>query len=129
MEAGHGDVLIVEDDKPLNELVCIYVQMSGFTCRAALDGRTAIMEAKAHPPKLVLLDLMLPDITGFEVCQELKLDNRTRQVPVVIVTGLGDDESRRRGMACGAAEYHVKPLSPEQLTEIVKRYATTAAAA
>jgi DNA-binding response OmpR family regulator len=117
------DVLVVEDDASLNSLICHFVQLTGYSVHSALDGGSALFAARAHPPVLVLLDLMLPDITGFEVCQELKRDATTSSAIVVMVTALGDDESRKRGMQCGAAEYMVKPFLPDQLIDTIKRYA------
>jgi DNA-binding response OmpR family regulator len=117
------DVLVVEDDAALNRLICHFVGLAGHSVHSALDGGSALLAAEEHPPALVLLDLMLPDITGFEVCQELKRNQRTRAVTVVMITALGDEESRRRGMECGATEYLVKPFDPDLLIETVKKYA------
>jgi DNA-binding response OmpR family regulator len=117
------DVLVVDDDKVLNKLICHFVRLAGHTVRSALDGGSALLAAQEQPPMLVLLDLMLPDTSGFEVCLELKRNERTRSVPVVMVTAMGDEESRARGMECGAAEYLVKPFRPEQLMETIKKYA------
>jgi DNA-binding response OmpR family regulator len=66
---------------------------------------------------------MLPDTTGFEVCLELKRDKRTRDIPIIMVTALTDDESRRRGMQCGAIEYVIKPFDPEELIGTVRKRA------
>jgi DNA-binding response OmpR family regulator len=122
MERKHK-VLVVEDDKMLNKLLCRYVQLAGHSVRSALDGGSAILSAQEDAPTLVLLDLMLPDTTGFEVCTELKRDDRTQSATVIIVTALDDDESRRRGLECGAAEYLLKPFHPDRLMETIKKYA------
>ena len=117
------NVLVVEDDTALNKLICRYFRMAGYSVHSALDGMSALREALAHPPLIVLLDLMLPDTTGFEVCRALKQDERTCSVPVVMVTALTDEESRRHGMECGAVEYVVKPFDPDMLIETVKKHA------
>jgi DNA-binding response OmpR family regulator len=117
------DVLVVDDDPAINKLLCQYFQLEGFSVRSAVDGRSALREAQERPPMIVLLDLMLPDTTGFEVCLELKRDKRTRDIPIIMVTALTDDESRRRGMECGAVEYVIKPFNPEQLIETVRKRA------
>jgi DNA-binding response OmpR family regulator len=117
------DILVVEDDKLLNKLVCRYVQLAGFSSRAALDGNSALRQAKEFPPKLVLLDLMLPDITGFDVCEELKRDEDTRSIPIIMMTALKDGESRDRGLECGAVAYMVKPIVPDELIQTIKQHA------
>src|SRR5687768_5577567 len=94
------DVLVVEDDAELNELVGAYVQMAGFTYRRALDGAAALREASQRAPSLIVLDLMLPDTDGFEVCRRLKSEPHTSRVPVVMLTALDHDEHRRKGLAC-----------------------------
>jgi two-component system response regulator RpaA len=117
------DVLVVEDDAAVNSLVGAYVELAGFNYRPALDGGTAIHEATQRVPSLVVLDLMLPDTDGFEVCRRLKQDQRTADVPVVMLTALNDESSRRRGLECGAAEYLTKPFDPDHLLEKIKQHA------
>src|SRR6476619_1302766 len=80
-EQTSGDVLVVEDDSALNELVGAYVQLAGFEYRAALDGTSALALARASIPRLIVLDIMLPDIDGFEVCRRLKAQQLMRGVP------------------------------------------------
>ena len=116
------DVLVVEDDEALNSIVCRFVKSAGYNARAALDGESAFRAIEERLPSMVLLDLMLPDITGFQICQRLKNDKRTCGIPVVIVTALTDDESRQQGMDCGAAEYLTKPFDPEHLIEIIRKH-------
>ncbi len=129
MNLTEDDVLVVEDDATINRLVCRYVNLAGFACRSALDGGAGLQEAMTRPPKLVLLDVMLPDKTGFEVCRELKNNPRTCQVPVILVTALADEESRRQGMQAGADAYLSKPVHPDQLLQAIKRHASRKTAA
>jgi DNA-binding response OmpR family regulator len=117
------EILVVEDDEVLNSVVCRYVSIAGYDCRPALDGGAALHAIEESPPRLVLLDLMLPDISGFDICKQLKSDPRTSKVPVVMVTSLSDDESRRQGMACGASAYLTKPFDPDQLIQTIQRWA------
>lgn len=121
MDSKH-EVLVVEDDKMLNKLMCHYVRLAGHAVHSALDGNSAVASAQEHHPTLVLLDLMLPDISGFEVCQQLKGDLRTQSATVLMVTALDDAESRTRGMECGATEYIVKPFHPDHLMESINKY-------
>ena len=115
-----ADVLVVEDDAQLNELVGAYVKIAGFGYRHALDGTTAISEAQAHHPKLIILDIMLPDIDGFEVCRRLKSDQATRAIPVLMLTALSQEESRRKGMELGASGYMTKPFDPDKLIAAIQ---------
>ena len=120
---GNGSVLVVEDDREINELVGAYAQIAGFEYRPALDGTSALREAHARVPAAVVLDLMLPDIDGFEVCRQLKGDPDTRPVPVIMLTALSDESSRQRGKECGASEYLTKPFDPDQLMAALSRHA------
>src|SRR5688572_22637173 len=117
-----NEVLVVEDDKILNDVVCRFVKIAGGKPTAALDGATAISCAMENPPSVVLLDLMLPDTSGIEVCRTLKNDERTRDVPVVVVTAMTDSKYRERAMACGADEYITKPFTSEVLLNALKKY-------
>jgi len=123
MAENREDVLVVEDDAAVNSLVGAYVEIAGFKYRPALDGGTAIQEAINDVPSLVVLDLMLPDTDGFEVCRRLKHDQRTADVPVVMLTALNDEQSRRKGLECGAVEYLTKPFDPDRLLEAIKHHA------
>ena len=119
---GH-DVLVVEDDASLNELVGAYVELAGFEYRKALDGESAVREAQQRPPRMVILDIMLPDIDGFEVCKRLKAQSITSSIPVLMLTALSQEENRRKGIACGAADYMVKPFDPDKLIDAIRQHA------
>src|SRR5438132_9266125 len=122
-ENGHSSVLVVEDDREINELVGAYAEIAGFEYRAALDGETALREAHTRVPAAVVLDLMLPDIDGFEICNRLKSEDDTRGVPVIILTALSGEANRRKGRACGASEYLTKPFDPDSLMAALARHA------
>lgn len=119
----NGCVLVVEDDPEINELVGAYVEIAGFTYRPAADGNSALREARAKHPSLIVLDLMLPDTDGFEVCRRLKSEPETRDIPVLMLTALGGEEERRKGRECGAVEYMTKPFDPDQLMSAIKDFA------
>jgi DNA-binding response OmpR family regulator len=116
----HRDVLVVEDDPEINELVGAYVELAGFDYRAARDGCTALREARRGHPALIVLDLMLPDFDGFEVCRRLKSEDETRKIPIVMLTALDREEHRRRGRECGAVAYLTKPFEPEHLLDAIR---------
>ncbi len=119
---GNGDreVLVVEDDPEINELVGAYVQLAGFRYDSAADGSAAISRARERRPSLIVLDVMLPDFDGFEVCRRLKSEQRTADIPVVMLTALDRAEHRARGAQCGAIEYLTKPFDPDRLMRAIK---------
>ncbi|HEV2294235.1 MAG TPA: response regulator [Tepidisphaeraceae bacterium] len=119
------DVLVVEDDTQINELVGAYVQIAGYQYRAALDGASALAAVRAQVPSLIILDLMLPDTDGFEVARQLKSDETTASVPILMLTALDRDEQRKRGLEAGAVHYMTKPFDPEQLIEAIRSNART----
>jgi DNA-binding response OmpR family regulator len=129
MSHNGQSVLVVEDERELNALVGAYVELCGYQYRAALNGATALQEAQARTPALVLLDLMLPDFDGFEVCARLKAAPETREIPIVMLTALCGDKNRERGLRCGAAEYLTKPFDPDKLMEAIARHARPPAGA
>jgi len=124
-EDGQVDnqVLVVEDDAEINELVGAYVQIAGFNYRRALDGQSALREARRNTPSLIVLDLMLPDTDGFEVCRLLKSEPGTANVPVVMLTALDREEHKKKGRECGAVEYLTKPFDPDRLMNAIKDHA------
>jgi DNA-binding response OmpR family regulator len=101
-----------------------YVQIAGFEYRSALDGASALAEAREKQPSLIVLDLMLPDTDGFEVCRRLKSQEQTREIPIVMLTALSDEEHQRKGRECGASDYITKPFDPDRLMAAIKDNAT-----
>jgi two-component system phosphate regulon response regulator PhoB len=108
-------ILVVEDEKDLQEVLAYNLRQAGHAVALADDGRAALDLARAQPPDLILLDLMLPDLAGTEVCRALKSDPATRHVPVVMVTAKGDEIDRVVGFELGADDYVVKPYSVREL--------------
>ena len=113
-------VLIVDDESDLASLVEFNLQQAGLETAIALNGETALRLAKARVPDVVLLDLMLPDISGKEVCRRLRADPRTREVPVVMLTARGEEMDRVEGFEVGADDYVTKPFSPRELVLRIK---------
>src|SRR4051794_29607509 len=97
MSSEHGSVLVVEDDREINSLVGAYAQICGFEYRAALDGATALREAEREAPAAVILDLMLPDVDGFEVCRRMRNELHLTSVPIIILSALSSDKDKARG--------------------------------
>lgn len=109
--------LIVEDDPDQAQMAASFLKLRQIDSRIAPDGRSGLEDALAHVPDVILLDLMLPDLDGFEVCRRLRLDPRTIGVPVVMVTALHGDSHRRLGFRVGADVYLTKPYGPTDLYE------------
>ena len=112
-----GPILIVEDDKKTASLVELYLQREGFQTVVAPDGREALELARHHDPMLVVLDLMLPLVDGWEVCRELR---SWSNVPIIMLTARGEEVDRISGLTLGADDYVVKPFSPRELVARVK---------
>jgi len=115
--AGSGDILIAEDDRHIASLVAMYLEREGFSTRIAPDGPTALAWAREVPPCLVVLDLMLPGLDGWEVCRALR---RHSDVPILMLTARDDEIDRVTGLTLGADDYVVKPFSPRELVARVK---------
>jgi Ala-tRNA(Pro) deacylase len=109
-------VLVVEDEADTNELFCRFLELAGYTCYGALEGHQAVEMASEVRPSAILLDLMLPDISGYEVCEKLRQSGPLRRIPFIVVTALDDEASRKRGQQLGAEAYLTKPFHPDALT-------------
>ncbi len=110
-------VLVVEDDLTVSEVVSRYLEREGFEVEAVYDGAVALERALADPPELVVLDLMIPSLDGFEVCRRLRA---AAPVPVIMLTARGEESDRIVGLELGADDYVSKPFSPRELTARVK---------
>jgi DNA-binding response OmpR family regulator len=110
--ASSGRVLVVDDDPTVSDVVRRYLERAGYDVDKAADGPTALALAAARPPDLVVLDLMLPGMSGLEVCRRLR---GTSDVPIVMLTALGEESDRVVGFETGADDYVTKPFSPREL--------------
>jgi CheY-like chemotaxis protein len=109
--------LIVEDEPEANKLLAMLVQFRGYRTDSAFNGREALAKVDREPPDIVFLDLMLPDVNGYEVCKALKGRKSTALIPVVMVTARVAAENRLRSYAIGADRYIAKPYTPDQIYE------------
>ena len=110
-------VLVVDDEPMVTEVVGRYLEREGFEVAIASDGEEALRLAHARPPDLVVLDVMLPRLGGFDVCRALRHEG---QVPVIMLTAKGEETDRILGLELGADDYVVKPFSPGELVARVK---------
>ncbi len=116
-EESPGTVLIVEDEPPLAQILDYNLARSGFQTHVAHDGLTACRMAAAHRPDAILLDILLPDLDGFELCRMLKKDQDSdiSSIPVIMISALGAQETIDLGLSLGAAAYFTKPYSVKQV--------------
>ncbi len=108
-------VLVAEDEEDVLLLVAQSLQQAGFAVLKAADGQNALRQARQQAPALVVLDLMLPVMTGLEVCRELKQDPATRHIPIIMLTAKAEEVDRIVGLELGADDYITKPFSPREL--------------
>ncbi len=113
-------VLIVEDDADQNEMLAQLLLRRGFSVVQTYTGNEGVTKAREQPPDLLLLDLMLPDIDGFEVCESLRSHRETNLIPIVMATALAESNHRLRGFRVGANCYVIKPYTMEQIYDAVE---------
>jgi two-component system, OmpR family, alkaline phosphatase synthesis response regulator PhoP len=114
-------ILSVDDEPDVTQLVQFHLTNAGFEVITAATGREALDQVRQAPPDLILLDLMLPDIDGFGVCEILRRQSSTATIPIVILTAWGTRDARHLGLELGALDYMTKPFSPKSLVDRVKR--------
>ena len=120
-------ILVVEDQDSIRRMIEALVKARGYSVTAVANGAKAIDVATTDTPDLVLLDLMLPgQYDGFEVCERLRTDPATRDIPIVVISALDDPESRARATGAGANAYYTKPFSPIALLKEIERLSGTA---
>jgi two-component system phosphate regulon response regulator PhoB len=129
MHSAVPAVLIVDDERDLVSLVDFNLRQSGFETMLANTGEQALSHLRRRVPDLVILDLMLPDISGVEICRQIKSDPRTRHVPVVMLTAKGEEVDRVVGFELGADDYVTKPFSVRELVLRLKAVVRRAGAA
>lgn len=113
-------ILIVEDEEDILKLLEYHLVGNGYEVFTAISGLEALRLARRHQPDLVLLDLMLPGLDGFEVCRELKQDAQTSSVAVIMLTARGEEVDRVVGLELGADDYVTKPFSPREIVLRIK---------
>src|SRR5476651_581982 len=113
-------VLVVDDDPDMGAYLGLLLKKEGMEAAIVEDGDAAMMRVMTDPPDLILLDVMMPGVSGFEICQRLKSEESTALIPIVLVTGLEDSVRRVRGIEAGAASFLSKPVKREELLARVK---------
>ena len=115
-------ILVVEDDHQVREVLTYVLRRLGYDARTAPDGATALCLVRVSTPNLVLLDVDLPDGSGFEVCRVIKSSPDLASLPVVFCTGRDTPEDRHRATQAGGADYIVKPFDLNELAECLRRH-------
>jgi DNA-binding response OmpR family regulator len=113
-------ILIAEDERDIRELISFTLQYAGYDVITVIDGEGAVEEAKKELPDLILMDVRMPRMTGYEACEILKNQETTRNIPVVFLSAKGQETEVQAGLEAGADEYIIKPFSPDELTDRVK---------
>ena len=112
-------ILIVEDDPKLASVIESTLRFAGLQTQIVHNGADAIQSARANPPDVILLDMMLPNMSGLEVCQTLKNDPLTASVRIIFLTGKAEQDDIIAGITAGADEYLTKPFSPTELIDLI----------
>ena len=117
MGVGRGTIVLIDDEPSVRVVVQAYLERDGFLVRAAESGREGLELAMRTSPSLIVLDLMLPDVDGAEVCREIR---RRSDVPILMLTARASEDERVEGLALGADDYLTKPFSPRELVARVR---------
>ncbi len=113
-------ILIAEDERDIRELITFTLEFGGFQVIAAANGQEAVELARQHHPDLIILDVRMPKMTGYEACRVLKSQEETRNIPVVFLSAKGQEAEIRQGMEAGADAYILKPFAPDELLQQVQ---------
>jgi phosphate regulon transcriptional regulator PhoB len=113
-------ILIVDDEQDVLDLLVYNLQKAGFRIISARDGATALQKVRDEMPSLIILDLMLPQLDGTEVCKQLKADSKTAPIPIIMLTAKAEEVDRVVGLELGADDYVIKPFSPREMVLRVK---------
>ncbi len=114
------NILVIEDEKDIRELITYNLGKEGYNARGVADGTKALLTIGAHTPDLIVLDLMLPGIDGLDFCRQLKANENTVNIPIIMVTAKGEEEDIIKGLELGADDYITKPFSPKILMARIK---------
>jgi PleD family two-component response regulator len=116
-----GNSVLIVDDENMNMFALTHILRREYTVYAAKNGQSAIRIAKKQLPDVILLDILMPEMNGYEVLSQLKSDEETRKIPVIVVTGLINPEDEKKGLEMGAADYISKPFEAEDVRMKVQK--------
>ena len=118
-------ILVVEDDPDELEVIRLVLEKAGFAIGTAANGSDALVKTRSISPDLIILDLMLPGLNGFDICETLRKDPATASIPIVMLTGLCSQFGRLAGLESGASEFLTKPFNPKELVSKVDKLLRT----
>ena len=113
-------ILIAEDERDIRDLVAFTLRFAGYEVAAAANGEEAVSMAAKENPDLILMDVRMPRMTGYDACRILKANPDMKDIPIVFLSAKGQESEIQTGLEVGAEEYLLKPFAPDQLTERVK---------
>jgi DNA-binding response OmpR family regulator len=113
-------ILVAEDERDIRDLIAFTLRYAGYEVVAVSNGEEAVTAAATELPDLILMDVRMPKMTGYEACQRIKADPKIQHLPVVFLSAKGQEAEIRTGMEAGAEEYFLKPFAPMELTARVK---------
>jgi len=114
-------ILIAEDDQDIRELVVLTLQFNGFDVTSVENGALAVDAAQANKFDLILMDVRMPRMTGYEACRRLKEIDSTKDIPVIFLSAKGQETEIQTGLSAGASQYILKPFAPDELIGTIKR--------
>lgn len=117
-------ILVAEDERDIRELIVFTLQISGFQVVQVPNGEEAVKKAGEIGPDLILMDVRMPKMTGYEACKVLKQEESTKDIPVVFLSAKGQEAEINTGLELGAEEYFLKPFAPDELTDRVNKILT-----
>jgi DNA-binding response OmpR family regulator len=120
MMEGEKIILVVEDEEKIRNVISLYLKKEGFKVYETGDGQEAITLTEKVKPDLIILDIMLPGISGYEICRRIKSNEETKNIIIVILSAKGQEWEKSEGYNVGADLYETKPFSPKQLISSVK---------
>jgi DNA-binding response OmpR family regulator len=121
-------IMVVDDDPDTVSILARHLQREGFVAIEAVSGAECLRLVREHPVDVILLDLMMPDMDGFEVCRALKDERRTAEIPVIMITARDDLDARAEGMRLGVSDFLAKPVFRRQLANRIRAQLETVAA-
>ena len=123
MSISLARVLVVDDDAVIRQLITVNLELEGFAVLTAVDGEDCLVQAQAHLPDVITLDVMMPKLDGWAAARRLRADPATAGIKVVLLSALAQEADLRRADEIGVDAYLVKPFDPDDLIEVVRRLA------
>ncbi|MBN1873418.1 MAG: response regulator [Anaerolineae bacterium] len=114
-------ILVAEDERDIRELIAFTLRFAGFDVELARNGAEAVEKAPQVHPDLILMDVRMPQMTGYQACEQLKKMPETQEIPVVFLSAKGQESEIKEGKQVGATDYILKPFAPDELANKVKR--------